>query len=58
MHRYQVCFYADDSKLTLETKINVYAGSRDKALKIAHQKCKKDSNSYYTSILWEGLNKK
>lgn len=54
MHRYQVCFYADDSKLTLETKIYVFAESRDKALKIAFERCKNDSNSYYTSMLWEG----
>lgn len=58
MHRYQVCFYADDYKLTLENKIYVYAESSDKALKVANEKCNKNNNTYYTIMLWEGLSKK
>ncbi|MBO3640146.1 hypothetical protein [Acinetobacter soli] len=57
MHRYQVCFYADDSKLTLERKICVYANNGNSALKIAKEQFNKKTNVSRTVMLWEGPDK-
>lgn len=57
MHRYQVCFYADDSKLTLERKICVYANDGNSALKIVKEQFNKKTNVSRTVMLWEGPDK-
>ncbi|WEH92415.1 hypothetical protein [Acinetobacter soli] len=57
MHRYQVCFYADDSESTLESKNYIHAKNKSEAVKIAAEICKHKVARFYTVMIWEGPDK-